>query len=513
MFVAMFLRPSGAARLAGIVMFVALAACGGKAAAPSAPQPAAARQATRWVPSKPTFVVASPVLDDALRDLREVVDALSVVSGIELGDLSAAAQGLIGVDVLHGDALAAIGVDVRGSWAAFSDDLAPTFVVHLASPDKMKAFVGKQRERGLAIQTAVVDQIEVSSTELMGFVAIRWAIDGDWMWVHLALVGSDKQTDDAARWFLASHHAHPVDWSDSWAWAQRAANSTAAANDARIIGFFDVQGALAQSTSRLTSALACVRLAPSIGRLGFGLGGDAHHLEARLAVEAATDELQRHVLPAPPGWDATALNAAVSAQWNLDLSAARRFLEPCSTASGRSLAMLDDTGVRAGRGMLLSFEPDKVSGSAAFAFDVASPSFFARQLDRVPMRSSFERATQFGKHAGFSVDIPLSFTFEYVLEPQLVVAGIGEGLVGQVLAYPQAPPAPPSLFAFDIAPPKLSAEAWGILLQAIAEHRLPGSPGPKARRAAERLLRWRTGHVALTAEGNQLVLTASGEHL
>ncbi|HEY0194120.1 MAG TPA: hypothetical protein VGC42_23545, partial [Kofleriaceae bacterium] len=493
-----------------LMMLAALAACAGHAAAPSVPPVGAAPEATRWVPERPTFVMSSPALADALRDLREVIEAVSVVSGLELRDLSAAAQGLIGVDVLQADALAAIGVDVRASWAAFSDDLNPTFVVHLASADKMKAFVARQRERGLAIQTATADQIEVSSLELMGVAAIRWAIDGDWMWVHLSLVGGAAPADPA-QWFVASHHAHPAAWADNWTWASRAARTAAG-----VVGFYDLHGALARAAERLPSALACARLAPSIGRIGFGLRGDGHRVESRLAVEIGpTDELLRHVLPPPSGWTAAASRAAVAAQWNLDLASVRRFLEPCLTASGSQLAMFDQTGVRAARGMLISFDPEHLDGAGVVALDVVDPAFFARQLDRIPMRSAFERPAQFGHHAGFAIDIPLSVTVEYLIEPNLVVAGLGEGVISPLFgpASGAGAAAAPPVFALDVAPGVMSAQSWGILLQALGERRLPGSPGPRAQRAAEHLLRWRTGHVAITAEGHELVLTASGEHL
>jgi hypothetical protein len=74
-----------------------------------------------------------------------------------------------------------------------------------------------------------------------------------------------------------------------------------------------------------------------------------------------------------------------------------------------------------------------------------------------------------------------------------------------------APAAAPPIFALDVAPPAMSAEAWATVLQGLAQRSLPGSPGPAAKRAAERLLRWRAARVAVTAEASEIVLTASGD--
>jgi hypothetical protein len=37
-----------------------------------------------------------------------------------------------------------------------------------------------------------------------------------------------------------------------------------------------------------------------------------------------------------------------------------------------------------------------------------------------------------------------------------------------------------------------------------------GTPGPATKRAVERLMRWRDGHVAITTTANELVLTLAG---
>jgi hypothetical protein len=84
-------------------------------------------------------------------------------------------------------------------------------------------------------------------------------------------------------------------------------------------------------------------------------------------------------------------------------------------------------------------------------------------------------------------------------------------MVAPIFAPAAGAAAPPAIFALDVAPAKLSRDAWATLIQAIAERRLSGSPGPGAKRAADHLLRWRAAHIAVTSEGNELVLAASGQ--
>jgi len=181
---------------------------------------------------------------------------------------------------------------------------------------------------------------------------------------------------------------------------------------------------------------------------------------------------------------------------------------PCLAVAGSQLAMADETAVRAARGMLLGFDPDAMSGSGAIAFDLTSSTFFEHQLDRLPLRRALERARTFGAHKGFSIDIPFSVTVEYVLEHKLALAALGEGLLAKLVA--PGPEIPGPIFALDVAPPAMSAEAWATVIHIIAKQSLSGSPGSATKRAVERLMRWRDAHLAVTAEASELVVTASG---
>jgi hypothetical protein len=486
------------------MLAVLVIGCGGHASSPAAPSPepppaAVGFPAARWVPAAPTYVFASPTVTDAQRSLRDAIDVLGIAAGTDLRDVTSALEGLLGVDPLHPDPLAAIGVDPHGSWAMFSEALSPTFVVHLTAPDQMAAFLARQRARGLVAQSTTVEAIEVFSAQLVDGLAIRWAIAGDWMWVHLA-----PASEDATRWFQASHGPHAAGWTGNWLWAQRAAGTAAG-----LVGFLDLHGPIAGAIARLPDAVACAKLLEPVGRVAVSVNGDDHHVATRIAVDVgSTTAIRSLLLPAPSGWNAAAAHAAAAVQWNLDLAAARSWILPCLAAVGGPLALPDEASVRTVRGMLLAFDPDALTGSGAVALDLTSSAFLSRQLDRIPLRRALERARTFGAYKGASIDIPFSVTLEYVLDQKLALAALGEGLLVKLVGPGAATPGP--IFALDVAPPVMSAEAWATVFQVIVERSLGGSPGPAVRRAVDRMMRWHDAHLAVTAEPTELVLTASG---
>jgi hypothetical protein len=512
------------------ILAVIAIGCGGHASSPEAPPAGAAGfPATRWVPDRPTYLFASPTVTDALHSLRDTIDVLGTVTGYDLRAMTRAIEPLIVDDAAHPDPLAAVGVDLHGSWAMFSDELNPTVVIHLTAPGEMAGFLDRRRARGLATHSVIVDKIEVvSGAAPVGGVTLRWAIDGDWMWIHLALPFSHE---DGTSWFQASHGPHGDGWTGNWLWAQRAAGARAETIDsgpqpdkdrnhlaprvspgesaATAVGFLDMHGAIAGVIARIPDALACARLIEPVGRVAVAVEADRHHMAARIALDVgSTAGIRSMILPPPSGWDATATHAAIAAQWNLDLAAARSWLAPCLALAGGRLALPDEPSVRTARGMLLGFDPDAMSGSGAVALDLASPAFFERQLDRIPLRRALERARTFGPYKGFSIAIPFSVTVEYVLDHKLALAALGEGLLARLVAPGRG--TPPPIFALDVAPPVMSAEAWEAVLHMVTEQSLSGSPGPATKHAVERLMQWRDAHLAVTADATALIFTVSG---
>jgi hypothetical protein len=467
-----------------------------KGGAHTAP-PAIAKEfpATRWVPAHPTYVVAAPTVRQAQRALRDAIDSLGVMAGVESGEVSRELSRLLAVDPLSPDALAAMGIDVEGGFALFSDELSPTFVGHLSSPDATLAFFDKQRERGLVTQSVLVDGVEVFGAQLPGTqLRVAWAIDKDWLWVHFTLPGAHE---DGQSWFTASHQPESPGWADAWQWAARVTSNTKG-----VVGFLNPKDLLASFTSKVPDAIACAKLLSPVERVAIAIEGDGKRAAATIALDigASARAVEATLLPAPQGFAAVAQTAPLAAQWNADLLAVRAWIRPCAASIDEDLAFIDAFGVRSARAALVALDPDQKSGSGVVALDLSHKRYFAARLDDVPARSLIERSRTFGPHKGHSLAVPFVATVDYVLTDALALAAVGDGLLARVVGTGATVPGP--IAAIDIAPPALSADAWKFLLGALDVGRTD--------RIVERLLRWRDGHASLSVQGTSLVLSASG---
>lgn len=474
-----------------------LAACSGPAKAPKSPGNAAAPPvpglaATAFVPAQPTYLFAAPKVRDAQLGLRHAIDGLGVAGGFDSAMAAHALQGVIDVDPLDPDPASAIGVDLDGSLAIFSEDLDPTVVVHLSAPEATAQFFERERKRGLVTQSVIVDGVEVFTAKLAKGVDIGWAVDHDWLFVHLAAAGAR-----GPEWFQHARHPAAPAWLPDWQWAASQAKGA-------LTGFVKLRELVAKVTGTAQNAAACAKLVAPIARLGASLDADPGHVTGRLMfdVGASARAITASTLAPPPGWAATAANAALAVQLNVDADAVATWVEPCVATFGGSLDALKKYGVRAARAMLLSFDPDEASGTGAVAIDLDRSDFLAKQLDRIPMRSHFESDRTFGSHKGHHVKIPFTVELDYLLEDKAAAVAMGDGVLAQIYAPPAMAPPPAPLAELDIAPGRLSPKAWEWLL---GKANVPG-----AREVAEHLQRWRDGHVTARVEGDSLVLEASG---
>jgi hypothetical protein len=232
------------------------------------------------------------------------------------------------------------------------------------------------------------------------------------------------------------------------------------------------------------------------------LGADPKQANARIALDvgplAAT--FASMTLPIPEGWATATAQVPLAAQWNLDLAAARKQLEPCLRLFDVDLRKLDELGLRAGRAFLRTFEPDDRKGSGAVSLDLTHKDFFASMLDDIPLRSTFERKRTFGPYAGKSLSVPMFPSIEYVLTDQLALAGVGEGQLLMMIGKGGTTPGP--VFEVAVQPLGLSIESWTELFKLVDID--------NAKRVAERLQRWRDARVNLTIDGTRLVLAAHG---
>lgn len=479
-------------RLAILAAVAALGCGGSRPDAPSAPPPpVAAFPAARWVPAEPTYVLAAPTLADGQRGARDLLAWLGVAAGIDADAVSRELAQLLAFDPLSPEAVAALGVDVEGGVAVFSEALSPTFVVHLTAPDQAQAYFERLRARGLVTRSVVVDATEVFTAQLLADVALSWAISGDWLWVHVALAvdAGPRET-----WFQASHRPTGTAWVRDWQWAEAAAGEGATPG---LVGFAAADDLLATVAARVPDVAACARLAAPVQRVAISVEADGQRGGGRLALDLgpAAAAVAQAVVPVPEGFAAAAAQAPLVAQWNLDLGAVRGWLAPCLRAGGADLRVLDQVGVRSGRAVLQAFDPDDKRGAGAILLELAHQRFFAGQLDDIPLRSTLERSRRFGPHAGHSLAIPFVATIDYVLTDKLALAAVGDGLLAAIVGSGAATPGP--LAAIDVVPAGLSPEAWATLFDAA---------GLPADLLVKTLMRWREGHVALTLEGSSLVL-------
>jgi hypothetical protein len=451
--------------------------------------------ATRWVPADPTYLLASPTVKDAQRSLRDAIDSFGMLGGVEVSEVSGELSRLLSIDPLSPDALAGMGIDVEGGLAMFSEDVSPTFVVRLSAPDQTQAFFDRQRERGMVTQSVIVSGVEVFTAQLLANVRVSWAIEDGWLWVHFALpIGPAKGTE----WFANSRAPQGPGWGRDWDWAQGAAKVTKPA----LTGFIDARDLIASLTSKVPEAIACARLVAPVNRIAVSIEGDGSRTSGRLAFDVgpAAASISAALLPVPEGFAAQTQGAPLAVQWNLDLPVVRAWLQPCLSAIDEDLSELDRYGVRSGRAVLQTFNPDDKSGAGAIAFDLAHKQYFTSQLDNIPLRSTLERNRTFGPHKGHSIAVPFVATLDYVLTDNLALAGVGDGLLAKVVGAGKTVPGP--IAAIDILPPAMSPEAWKTVLGVIDRR--------NAEPVVERLMRWREGHIAVTIEGASLLVAATG---
>jgi hypothetical protein len=473
--------------------------CGSHPPAHPAPPPAAsAFPATRWVPAHPTYVLASATVTDAQRSLRDVIDSLGMLAGIDLGDVSRGLHAALAVDPLSPDQVAEIGVDLNGGIAMFSEDVSPTFVLHLASSDQLQAFFDRQRARGLRTQSVVVDGIEIVTAQLVVDMKVSWAIADDWLWVHFSLPFTH---DDPTAWFTGRHRPAAPGWAQDWQWALDAAGKA----KPTLVGFVNARDVIGSLASRVPDAVACAKLVSPIGRVGLSIDGDGHAVAGKLTIDVgpAAQSLTAALLPVPAGWAAATTKAPLAVQWNLDLVAMRGWLAPCAKAIGEDLGWLDKYGVRAARAMILSFDPGEKSGSGAVAIDLAHKTWFAARLDDLPggsLRSTLERDRNYGPLAGHSLSIPFGPTIDYVLGDRVAFVAVGDHLLADLVGSGKGAPGP--LAAIDVLPPAMDGGAWEWILEKVV--------GWRAKSFVQRLMRWHDGHIAVTVSGASIVVAASG---
>lgn len=493
--------------LAIILVFVT--ACGSKKPAAGAAGGAAGGAvatvfaSARFVPEQATYVVSARTMRDAQNSLREIADLVGMAGNFEVKDASALFTYVLGIDPLSPEAVAGIGVDLDGSMVVFSEATNPTFVVHINAPDAINAYFDKQRERGLRTQSVVVGKTEVFTAKISSDLALSWALDGEWLWVHFTVGPSD-----GTAWFEHSHAPSGTRWVDGWTWAQGLA-----ANAPALVGYFDTKGLLADAMREVPHAIECLDKLSVIERIGLNVETDGKRVGATLALQlgAAADGVAKNLLQPPPGWAGARATAPMAADVNVDLRAAAAWVQPCfvkKTDDGNRVrndspdfvAMLDQYGIRSGRAFVHTLDPDEKEGTGAIALDLSNARFIRAQLDQIPRRSMFESGRTFGAYKGKHISVPFIGSGDYVLEENIAIAAMGDGLLSRIGSG--AAQGQPPVLAIDLRPPGLPVGVWAFLLAQV------DAPSPE--RFAQRLMTWNDLHVGARLEQGNLVIEAAG---
>lgn len=437
---------------------------------------------SRWVPANPTYLLTAASFREAQASFAASIDVLGMAVGGEPAEASAAFQQMLGVDPLNIDAVAQIGVDVAGPVIVFSEDVDPTFVVHLSDPAALQAFLDRQRQ-GLRMTSQVADGIEVFSATIDSDLQLSWAVDKDWLWIHFATV-----SQPFVAWFEHSHRAAPETWTTAWDWAQKQTRAQG------LTGFVQLRELMAAMTSRAQQLQACAQQLQTVERVGISIASDGKSIDARLIIQTPS---RPAVWTAPPGWSAASKGMPIALQWNVDVQAAGQWLQPCV---GENVAgELAPYGVRTIRAFVQSLDPDDKEGVGAIAADLSSKRFIDAQLDQVPMRSRLERERQFGIYKGKHLSVPFVATVDYVLSDKLFIAAMGDGVLTKLgTGTPEVAP----IATVDVIPSGMPVGTWTWLFEQI------GAPNPK--RFAQRLQGWQQLHVGARHDGNALLIEAVG---
>ncbi len=450
-------------------------------AIPGQPPAAPGLPATAWIPAHPTYAVAAHSVRELQQATRHLVGSLGIPAGLDEVTVSGVSSLVLGLDLLAPDALAGAGIDLEGGVAVFSEEISPTFVIRLKSVDQTKTFLAR---RGAVPVTATLGGVELHTLPA-GSAQVSWAIDHDWLWLHVALGPAE-----GSAWFEHSRAGGGGVLPD-WAHAQ-------VRGRAPVVAFADLHALGSAGFARVPGApAACVRHFASLGHLDAGLDFDERHIAAHVSIDVGADApgLAARVLAPPGGWAATAAQAPLAIAWNVDLDAVGPWLAPCL---GTAPPELFQSGLRSARVALFTFE-GATSFSGVGVADLSNPATVNGLLDQIPLRSYLEHDRTYGAFKGHHISIPTMFALDYVVTPQLAAAAVGDGALERALAGPLAAHAP--IATVDVHPQAMPVADWTALFHTV---------GFRSRDVAGLTL-WRALHLGATVEGSELVIEASAE--
>jgi hypothetical protein len=117
-----------------------------------------------FVPPTATYVVATTRLDDALRLLRDAIDGLGPLAGVDADRVSRELTGAFGFDPLSDAALAQQGLDPTRGLALWADGgVGPVLALPVSEPARLAARIEELRKSGAVVQVERIEGREVST--------------------------------------------------------------------------------------------------------------------------------------------------------------------------------------------------------------------------------------------------------------------------------------------------------------------------------------------------------------
>jgi len=467
--------------------------------------------ALRWVPADATFVVTTRHTSDAVAILRELGNVAGVLVDADLSELEDEMRRHLGFDPLSTDSLTEIGVDVNGGVAIFSQGLSPTFAIPLSDPAHIASLIEQLRAGGVAVEVSREQGIDVYTFAGDRDVHLHWAIADRWLFVHVEI--TDEHEGELA-WYRALRSADGgfasgPDLAAAQARAVRPAApaprvidpaggaATAAPPMLGVVKLAELRARLA----RLGAKRDCLDVGRATGRAFLAAGADGKDTTAAIAVEVTGTGPADAIIAGPAGWARARGDAAMQAEWNVDLDKVGALIAPCDASTARDLT---SQGVLAVRAFVQALDIKDLSGRGA-VFLAAHDNHLAEQaLDNIPGLSLASRHRKVGAADVVDVSMPMIPSFSYAMTSTTTTAAVGEHLIDQVLGDGRAV-RDATLAHVELHPWAFTPEVWDTLLEAAGA-------GGKDRRArfVRRMRRWDLQRLDVSAASGAVIITAHG---
>lgn len=495
--------PAMCRRALALILGLSFAACSGPGARSPRAVDVGPHAGLVFVPPTATYVVATTRLDDALRLLRDAIDGLGPLAGVDADRVSRELTGAFGFDPLSDAALAQQGLDPTRGLALWADGgVGPVLALPVSEPARLAARIEELRKSGAVVQVERIEGREVSTWRPDREVALHWTFVDDWLLLHLEIL---EEREAPAAWLRAalaargSFVATPDHAALGAAMATRVPERTAI-------------GLLRMDTLRATRVGAamgpCLPLAAGIGRIfaSAGTDGTVAHGALVLEVPGGTDGVAAVMLAPPPGWTATRADAPMVVEAGVDLRQVQAALGACIGTELTRDAI--GSGIFGGRMFARRADVADLEFEGALAA-LIDPAVVADALDEIPGLDFLSKKRTVAGQAVVSVDVPMVPSFAYAQRGEAMVVAVETSidplLTGAVSTGAGPDPAAAELLRVELRPQAWSADQWSELLRPLVRRE-------QARTFAVRALRrWKLGQLLLVREPQALVFTARGE--